>query len=381
MWVVHAPGFTMDCGLDTIFAPRHTKISHRTRMTDPVPSSARTTRRSTRNKHRDSTAQASARYPPYEPNKLPEEIAVHEDLRRISIGLARDGSGRIITMDVVERGAIFWKRYFFDRGGREYLESPVGTLYPGLYPENLLAAWQSMFGKVQAEAPMSDDPSFDNHQTKRIPIAGTRDIPSRDIWASWQIKLFPDNQSLPELTFWANDQGDEKIEDVDDKIDLTTLRRGIKVPDLWKSIIIETIARKWNLDEPPSFCQSTPEPDMRVLETPEEVRPTMAESRSTKEDSPPVHDPAASEPHRSPLRNPAYEFDDQSAENTTTPCNVRSTGDDGSHVPWPESDISDTIIHGFLYPDETDDGYRKLDASEILILKMERESRTGSQTT
>jgi hypothetical protein len=136
--------------------------------------------------------------------------------------------------------------------------SIVGHFVPGITEDNLMAAWQSVFGDVAERRIASRDKNPDNQNTKGIWVAFTRKPSSIPIWALWEMMVRAGGSCYPSLNFWSGLTGTDQMHGIDALIDLTTVRKEIAYPELWQTTILELLGKRWELDEPPIFYQAAP---------------------------------------------------------------------------------------------------------------------------
>jgi hypothetical protein len=186
-------------------------------------------------------------------------VMCHEDLQRIVIGLANDGSNRTVTMKLVEEGGITWRNFYYDRGPTAYrVLNMVGQFVPGITEDNLMSTWRSTFGEVTQRMTASSDRKLDNQITKRILVAFTRKPAPIPIWASWEMMVLAGGRCYPSLNFWSSPTGTGQMHGIDALIDLTTVRKEVGYPDLWKTTVLELLGNRWKLEEAPIFYQAAP---------------------------------------------------------------------------------------------------------------------------
>jgi hypothetical protein len=115
----------------------------------------------------------------------------------------------------------------------------VGQFVPDITENNLMSAWQSVFGDVADRRIASSDKNPDSQNTKGIWVASTRkpnSIPTSEVAQLERIKCTG----------------------VDALIDRTTVRKEVGYPDLRQTTILELLGKRWKLDEPPIFYQAAP---------------------------------------------------------------------------------------------------------------------------
>jgi hypothetical protein len=77
----------------------------------------------------------------------------------------------------------------------------VGQFVPDITENNLMSAWQSVFGDVADRRIASSDKNPDSQNTKGIWVASTRKPNSIPIRASWELMVRAGGSCYPSLNF------------------------------------------------------------------------------------------------------------------------------------------------------------------------------------